>query len=238
MALDVSWITEAMPIFAFALVLFVVFAILKKTKVLGESNSINIIVSLILSVIFISFAGVRSLLTNMTPWFVVLIMSVFMFLLLIMFIAKDWEAAMKPITVLVMILLGIIIIASIFYTFPSTRAILPGDLDDKDSNTDSCRIRLSDYEYFDCNDCSKKDGEYKCYDNGKYEYFNTCVKQGSEYKCYDYTYKYTSCNTNSSNNSDNDVFEEFAGWFYRDKILAGFWILVVALIAILIVTKK
>ena len=93
---DVSWLAYYMPIFGFLLVFTVMYAILAKTKILGEAMGTNLIVSFVFAIIFISFApGVRYVQTVL-PWFVVLIISLFFFLLIVGFSQKDVDAFMKP----------------------------------------------------------------------------------------------------------------------------------------------
>ena len=93
---DVSWLAYYMPIFGFLLVFTVMYAILAKTKILGEAMGTNLIVSFIFAIIFISFApGVRYVQTVL-PWFIVLIISLFFFLLIVGFSQKDVDAFMKP----------------------------------------------------------------------------------------------------------------------------------------------
>lgn len=127
MTLDVSWLNEGMPIFGFVLVLVLIYAILAKTKILGESKPINVVISLILGIIFISFASVRTFVTNITPWFVTIITISFFFFMIVAFLIQEkWEAFTKPLTLIFMISFGVIIIIALFYTFPSTHAYLPG----------------------------------------------------------------------------------------------------------------
>ena len=93
---DVSWLAYYMPIFGFLLVFTVMYAILAKTKILGEAMGTNLIVSFVFAIIFVSFApGVRYVQTVL-PWFVVLIISLFFFLLIVGFSQKDVDAFMKP----------------------------------------------------------------------------------------------------------------------------------------------
>ena len=93
---DVSWLAYYMPIFGFLLVFTVMYAILAKTKILGEAMGTNLIVSFIFAIIFVSFApGVRYVQTVL-PWFVVLIISLFFFLLIVGFSQKDVDKFMKP----------------------------------------------------------------------------------------------------------------------------------------------
>ena len=93
---DVSWLAYYMLIFGFLLVFTVMYAILAKTKIFGEAMGTNLIVSFIFAIIFISFApGVRYVQTVL-PCFVVLIISLFFFLLIVGFSQKDVDKFMKP----------------------------------------------------------------------------------------------------------------------------------------------
>lgn len=141
MALDVSWLSGGMPIFAFALVFFIVYAILAKVKVLGTSKVMNFIVSLIFAIIFITFSSVRNYIINITPWFIVLLIVTFMFLLLLGFATKDWQKFTKPLAIVFMILLIVVALVAIFYTFPSTQAILPGKVASSNSNNIFYRMK-------------------------------------------------------------------------------------------------
>ena len=89
MAVNISWLNQGMPLFAFALVFLLSYAILAKTKVLGESKPINFGISLILGIIFITFSSVSEYLTNIAPWFIVLLTSLFFILLMIGFTTED-----------------------------------------------------------------------------------------------------------------------------------------------------
>lgn len=93
---DVSWLAYYMPLFGFLFVFTVMYALLAKTKILGEAMGTNLIVSFIFAIIFISFApGVRYVQTVL-PWFVVLIISLFFFLLIVGFSQKEMDKFMKP----------------------------------------------------------------------------------------------------------------------------------------------
>ncbi len=126
MALDVAWVAYGTPIYAFLLVFFLIYAILAKTKILGGSKAIDAVISLIFAVIFLSFATVREYLVNVTVWFTVLLTCVFLFMLAIMFLIKDPANFFKPLAIVFIILLALVMIIALFYTFPGTRAYLPG----------------------------------------------------------------------------------------------------------------
>ncbi len=127
MALEFAWLSEGLPIFGFVLVFVLIYAILTKTKILGETASINTIISLILSIIFLSFSSVRNYVINITPWFTVLLTISFFFMLIIVFLIKDnWTKFTKPLSLVFITLFSLILISAFFYTFPNTQAYLPG----------------------------------------------------------------------------------------------------------------
>jgi len=82
MTVDISGIFIFIPVFSFLFVFLVVYAILTKTKVLGEAAWINVFVSLIMAVIFLSFSSLDLFVQTAVPWFVVLLVSVFLILLI------------------------------------------------------------------------------------------------------------------------------------------------------------
>jgi hypothetical protein len=142
MALDVSWVAHGLPIYALLLIIGVSYAVLAKTKILGDSKAINAFISLIFSVIFISFSSVREYVVNVTVWFTVLITGAFFFLLMIVFIVKDPAKFFKPLGIVFIILLSLVIIVAIFYTFPGTQAYLPGQ---SESGANSTLINLKHF---------------------------------------------------------------------------------------------
>src|SRR3989344_8902355 len=113
--LDFSWLSYFMAIFGFLLVYIVVYAILTKTKILGENAFINSITAFILAIVFISFSPGVSYIGIITPWFVILVVSLFFFLVIVGFSQKEIDKFMKPgITwVFIVILLIIFLIAAI-----------------------------------------------------------------------------------------------------------------------------
>ena len=82
MAIDISGIFFFMPVFSFLFVLLIVYAILHKTKILGESGFVNIFISLIIAIIFMSFSSLELYVRTILPWFVVLLVVVFLILLI------------------------------------------------------------------------------------------------------------------------------------------------------------
>src|SRR3989344_1074515 len=66
-------------IFPFLFVLVIVYAILTKTKVLGESQGVNSFIALIVAVLVLLTPPVTQIVNYMAPWFVVLFLfAIFM----------------------------------------------------------------------------------------------------------------------------------------------------------------
>ncbi len=115
MVLDISGIYFFMPVISFLFVTMVVYAILVKTKVLGESQWVNLLVSFIMAVIFLSFSSMELYLITLLPWFVVLIVLVFLMLVIFGFSSGDLKGIMtnKFAWVIVTVLVIIFLIAAI-----------------------------------------------------------------------------------------------------------------------------
>lgn len=256
MALDISFLSEAIPIWAFALVFVLAYAVLAKTKVLGGNKWIDSIISIILAIIFITFTSIREYLMNITPWFAVLLTLLFFFILIAAFATKegDWSKIFKPTAIVFIILLVLVALIAIFYTFPATQALLPATIVNHDSdNNDYCssdytKTKVYDYDSYHVRDCDKKGDYYKCEDNRHSETYDRCIKYGSEYKCYDkdnwhyeYNYDNEDCDDNNNyryNNDRNDIFGNIGNYIYQEKITNAFWLLLVAIIVGIIITRK
>jgi hypothetical protein len=89
MVVDISGIFFFMPIISFLFIFLVVWSILVKTKILGESSWVNLFVGLIMATIFISFSSLDLYVRTIVPWFVVLFICVFLVLLLGGLATKD-----------------------------------------------------------------------------------------------------------------------------------------------------
>lgn len=74
---SVSVISYFMPIFAFLLVFIVIYALLFKTKVLGENQPVMLFISFILSSFFIVQASLVEFVKFTSAWFGVLVIGVF-----------------------------------------------------------------------------------------------------------------------------------------------------------------
>jgi len=83
---SVSVIGYFMPIFAFLLVFIVIYAILKKTEVLGGSEAIMLFVSFILSSFFIVEASLVEFVQFSSAWFGVIVIGLFFLIVIFAFV--------------------------------------------------------------------------------------------------------------------------------------------------------
>src|SRR3989338_3911493 len=129
MAADISGLSYFAPILAFLIVAVVIFAVLNKTKLLGESAWGNAIVALIIATVFISAAGVRDYVLIITPWFAALLVSLFFILFFIGFIGKPVEGMTKGMGILFVVLLLVVFLVSGFVVFSDViQPFLPGGI--------------------------------------------------------------------------------------------------------------
>ena len=94
--MDISGVNYFLPAFSFVLVMVVIFAILKKIQILGESNGVIGIVSAVLALIFVSVTDVRLFVEAVTPWFAVIVLGLFFVMFLVYFGLKEPDKLMKP----------------------------------------------------------------------------------------------------------------------------------------------
>lgn len=85
MVVDISAVSYLAPLAAFLLVFLVCVLLLLKVKLLGDNKWMAIFVSILIAVLFVSFANVRHYVEVITPWFAVLLISLFFILLLVSF---------------------------------------------------------------------------------------------------------------------------------------------------------
>jgi hypothetical protein len=119
-AVDVSLIQNYLPILSFLLVFVVVFALLAKSKILGESKFVNLFVSFLVATIFVSLTSAREYVISITPWFAVFVLISLFVLVLAAVAGKVPEVFTKGVGIAVTIGLLILFLVSAYYTFSST----------------------------------------------------------------------------------------------------------------------
>jgi hypothetical protein len=83
---DLGFIGLFLPIFAFLLVMIVVYAILQKTKFLGDSPAISLFLSIIMASFFIVEVHLVDFVSYTSGWVSVFVVSLFMLFLIMAFI--------------------------------------------------------------------------------------------------------------------------------------------------------
>lgn len=121
MAADLSGLSYFMPIFGFLFVFVIVYALLVKTKILGENMWINLIVSFIIAIIFATMASAQEYVQTVTPWFVILVIALFFMLVIIGLSPHKLGDIMKPgfVWVFIIVLILVFLISAV-KVFPFT----------------------------------------------------------------------------------------------------------------------
>ncbi|MCL6500487.1 MAG: hypothetical protein K6T16_00435 [Candidatus Pacearchaeota archaeon] len=117
--IDLSGISTFIPVFGFLLVFVVVYALLGKTKVLGENKFVHILVSFAISIIFLVSANAIEYVRVVTPWFATFIVSLLFIVLVVGLIKGNVEEFFKGkgFAWLIIIALIIIFLFSAVYVF-------------------------------------------------------------------------------------------------------------------------
>ncbi len=113
MAIDISGLSFFMPIFSFLLVFVIVYVLLARFKIVGESKFGNVLISFIMAIIFMSFSSLNLFVETIIPWFVVLLVVVFLVLLIGFFTSKDWAPKSWFAWIIIIILIIIFLISAI-----------------------------------------------------------------------------------------------------------------------------
>ncbi|MEM4153101.1 MAG: hypothetical protein QXK80_03235 [Candidatus Pacearchaeota archaeon] len=117
--IDLSGIAAFVPIFGFLLVFAVVYALLGKTKVLGENKFVHIFVSFAVAIIFLVSANAIEYVKVATPWFAAFIVSLLFIALVVGLIKGNVEEFFKGkgFAWFVIIVLIVIFVFSAIYVF-------------------------------------------------------------------------------------------------------------------------
>lgn len=118
MAIDVSGINFFMPVFSFLFVFIIVFALLAKTKIIGDNKFVLLLISFIVAIVFMSFSSLELFLRTSIAWFIVLVIAVFLILIIGMFSSKDWVPKSGFAWVVIVVLLVIFLISAIYVFNP------------------------------------------------------------------------------------------------------------------------
>lgn len=88
---DVLGLGYFMPVFSFVFVFAISYALLDKTKILGENKFIHLLISFVIAVSFIVASSVRTYVETVTPWLAVLMIALFFIFILVSFSGRKIE---------------------------------------------------------------------------------------------------------------------------------------------------
>lgn len=114
--LDLSGIATIIPVFGFLLIFTVCYALLSKTKALGENKFVSLLVSFCIGIIFLVSANAVKYVKTVTPWFATFVVSLLFIALIVGVIKGDIEKFFTPKFgwFLVVVLIMIFVISAIF----------------------------------------------------------------------------------------------------------------------------
>lgn len=116
---DLSLIQDYLPILVFLLVFTVVFAVLAKYKILGESKYVNLFVSFIIATMFVGLTSAREYVLSITPWFAVFVIVSFLLFALAGFVGNVPEGLKKGVGAGLVVALLVLFLVSAYYSFSS-----------------------------------------------------------------------------------------------------------------------
>lgn len=117
-----------MPILGFLFVFTLMYALLAKTKVLGENKYVHLLLSFVIAIVFVASPLIRSYTIVILPWFVVFVIAVFMIMIVIGFTQGKLDTITKPWFAwsVIIILILVFLIAAINVFSPVIGPYLPG----------------------------------------------------------------------------------------------------------------
>lgn len=123
--IDLSAFQYFLPLVAFLIVFLVTLVVLFKTKFI-DNLFLELLISFLVAIVFISFAGPQRFVASVTPAVAVLIVSAFFILLLAGMFGKALDLN-KGLGIIFVVILFIIFIVSAFFAFSSSISpYLPG----------------------------------------------------------------------------------------------------------------
>jgi hypothetical protein len=135
MPADITAISFFAPIAAFLLVFIVIFAVLHKLELIGDSKWANLFVSFLIASVFVAASGTKDYVLTVIPWIAILILSLFFVLMLTGFIG-DGAKMGKGLGIVVLIVLALIFLVSAFVVFNDV-LLLPSSVVSEDTEIGS-----------------------------------------------------------------------------------------------------
>ncbi len=125
MTVDITGISYFLPIISFLVIFIVSFAVMVKAK-FPENKFLQVFLSFLIAVIFISVAGARQYVENVVPWFAVVLVSFVLILLVLGISGKSLESWHGPMgKIFLVVLLAVFVISALFVFSSSISPYLP-----------------------------------------------------------------------------------------------------------------
>ena len=90
--LDIGLAQHFSIIFTVLLVFVIIFALLEKSKILGENKGLHSLIALCIAIMMLFVPGVTAVIAIMAPWFVIVFLLIFFFFLLLLALGTKWES--------------------------------------------------------------------------------------------------------------------------------------------------
>ncbi|NQU79411.1 hypothetical protein HQ545_06610 [Candidatus Woesearchaeota archaeon] len=90
--LDIGLAQHFQVIFPILLVFVLIFALLEKSKILGENKGLHSLIALSIAMMLLFVPGVVDVINVMAPWFVLFFLAIIFFMFLLLAFGTKWEA--------------------------------------------------------------------------------------------------------------------------------------------------
>ncbi len=90
--IDVGILGHLAPIFTFTFIFVILYALLAKTKLLGEDSRVNSLAAFVIALLFLLTGPARVIIDFITPWFVVFFIMILFLVMLFMFVGVSEES--------------------------------------------------------------------------------------------------------------------------------------------------
>jgi hypothetical protein len=97
--LDIGLVQHFSVIFPVLLVFVIVFALLQKSKLIGDNKGLHSLAALCIAVMMLFAPGVVQVINVMAPWFVLIFLLIIFFMMLLLSLGTSWESITARVTV-------------------------------------------------------------------------------------------------------------------------------------------
>jgi len=139
----ISLINDFNALWIFLIAMILIYAGLIKLKIPG-SNWVIAILSLLMSMIFLTNSQARHFAIDIIPYFTSILVIGVLLLLILVFVAVKIDIFQKPIAIIALVAALLIIIFTAFHSIPTMYHMLP---DTSDSHLNHQMIEIKDYIY-------------------------------------------------------------------------------------------